>query len=530
MAIIDSKLAEETFRQAREYAQRNDTATAGVASQDWQQPPPAYEEASGSSQNAPQSRNASDGVVDANATGEVEEADQSEQSDENTPLLSRRRRQFLKKSQRARRKIKKGLLFISISLLLACIALLLFDITGLLDKDDFVSRSVWCIFEAKTDKILLHLKSWPDPPESDGVPIEDPKWSPGVRTDADLWPNKDTPLYSSTTSFSFDAFKALYLRERNNGGIRSGQVIVGSAGEESDQDWKEMNGGIFFDRVYVEVEARYSEVALLKGTRVNKMQMGHDKEGVGIYGSPPTHSSKNWYISFHVVIALPTQRQRTKPGIFKDGSSFVSELDTDVDTLRLSFEALQGYPNPKDEITFGKLNTSQMNSGLDIVYGMKAIHGVDFRLQNGQVRDIASPTNTFTIISPYIHVEVVNGHIWLNKLIAKDDIILKTTSGGINITEIAIAENIRVKHSSGITGGRYRAKNVEIISRQGGTNIDIDLGPNLYEPGIEWNLEPGSQLGNGVEALERCQRRNVQVFTDIGEIVVHYKNMILALD
>lgn len=134
MAIIDSKLAAEESRRAREYAERNDTPTA-VHSQDWQQPPPAYEEASGSSQRAPQNRNGAQGVVN-HAVGEMED---SEQSEESTPLLSRHRRQNLKKRLRVRHKIKKGLLFISISLLLACIALLLLDIVGLLDSDDIVS-------------------------------------------------------------------------------------------------------------------------------------------------------------------------------------------------------------------------------------------------------------------------------------------------------------------------------------------------------------------------------------------------------
>lgn len=342
--------------------------------------------------------------------------------------------------------------------------------------------------------------------------------------DPDLWPSRDTPLYSSKTNFSFDAFNSLFLRERDNGGIKSGLVVVASAGDVNDEDWKRMNRGTFFDQIYVEVEARYSEVALLKGTRVSKMRMDKDKEGVGIYGSTPTHSSNNWFLFFHVIIFLPMQRQRTEQGMLGDGTSFISDLDIDVDNMRLTFEALQGYPNTQDKIAFGNLKTSQMNSVLDIVYGLKATGTVAIHLQNGSVRDIASPLNTFTIVSPHIHIEVINGHIWLNKLIAKKDMTLKTTNGGINITGIAISERIQVKHSSGLTGGTYRAGDVEIISRQGGAHVDIDLGPNVIDGEVDWYLESDSQPTTNVHALARCQRRNVQVFSDIGEVNVHYRN------
>jgi hypothetical protein len=140
MAIIDSKIAEEAQRQAREYAQRNDTA----ASQDWQQPPPAYEEATVAT--ASSSSQAAQSSVCALSTEEQQQQsplsrpryrdpNESISSDESMPLLTRRQEQRLRKKLKFKSRVKKGLRYIIATLLLACIALLFLDLTGLLDPD-----------------------------------------------------------------------------------------------------------------------------------------------------------------------------------------------------------------------------------------------------------------------------------------------------------------------------------------------------------------------------------------------------------
>lgn len=159
MAIIDRKLDDDAARAAMEYAARNDTAV----NQDWQQPPPAYEELRGSTSGGshhPHSvhhgRNERDGRREGEfGSGEEGRARRGEEgrartsssqdhsvqdteveSDENTPLLSRRQRLFLHKKREARRKIKRGIRFTAASLLLACVALMLLKAAGLLEKDD----------------------------------------------------------------------------------------------------------------------------------------------------------------------------------------------------------------------------------------------------------------------------------------------------------------------------------------------------------------------------------------------------------
>lgn len=287
-----------------------------------------------------------------------------------------------------------------------------------------------------------------------------------------------------------------------------------------DEEWKTWNRGVFHDRIHVQVEARYTSVALRDAIRLNKMQMSPGKEGVGIYGAKPEHTSPHSYISYHIFVNLPSERQRTLAGLDKDGSSYISELEVNVDNMRIGIEGMQ---NPDRQgtgfITFGTLKTVQSNGGMTIVHGLRANDTIDFHLQNGPVVDLRGWSDGFTLLSPRVSINVVNGPIWLSRIIAKDDLVLKTINGGINITGIAIAKTIKVHHSTGSSGGFYRAEKLDLTTVASDTAITVDLTRDLYSGMPGWDEEEGA-AGSRLS----CQQRSVNIEADTGDAVITYTN------
>jgi hypothetical protein len=497
MAIIDSKIAEEAQRQAREYAQRNDTAGA---SQDWQVPPPAYEEASTATSSTSQPLASSTDV----AQGSEEQPSRSRQrggdaesmsSDETLPLLTRRQEMRLRKKLHRRSKLKKVLRFIIMTLCMAAIILLVLKFFGSVGDDNKL----------------------PSPVDSDGEPIESPNWSSPIKTDPDFWPDPHTPLYTSMSYFSFDAFKSHFIHEYSQGIINSGQVNIANADPVPDEDWKKYNEGVFHDRIFVRIEARYTEVALRDSIRVNKMRMNQDKEGLGIYGGKPRNSSIRPYVSFHVFVYLPSERQRTENGLATDGSSYISELDLDLDNFRIGIEGMQnGSPRGTGYITFGDVKTRQANGPLTLVQGLRANKSIDIHLQNGPIIDLKGIPQKFSMLARQISINVVNGPIWLAKVIARDEISLKTTNGGINITDIAVAKSIKVKHATGVTEGLFRANKLDVSTTASDADVRIDLTGNLFSGIPELEDEHNRGLV--------CQQREVNVEIQSGDVIVSYQN------
>lgn len=353
-----------------------------------------------------------------------------------------------------------------------------------------------------------------EPPEADGTPIEDPVWSTPVKTKPELWPSPYTPLLSSHTNFSFSAFNSFFVRARGSGSSYSGQVTIGSAIDFQDDEWRKRNGGVFLDRVFVTVEARFTEIALREGIMVAKMGMNKRKQGLGIYGSTKYQGTRETFISYHVEIYLPAGRHRSVDGLAQDNSSFISELDISLDNMRLSLEEPTDGGNQLT--TIGRLETFQLNGGMDIVNGWRANESVSLALQNGHVRDILF-SSVPSLMAPKISISVVNGPIWLSKIMAKEEIILKTINGGINVTDVAMARSIKVKHDNGITGGNYRAEELEVSSKAGNIYISVDLSKVIFKGDSPWG-----DLRNATG--DACRKRIVSVHNDAGEIKVYFTN------
>lgn len=355
------------------------------------------------------------------------------------------------------------------------------------------------------------IKDVPNPPNGDGKPVSDPIWSTPVATKPDLWPNPYVPLFSSQTNFTFSAFNEFYLRARGSGSSYSGQVTVDSSTEFKDEEWERIHDGAPLDRVFVQVEARFTEVALRDSILVKKMKMSKTREGVGIYGAPNRHGSpKTSFISFHVRVFLPIGRWRSHAGQAEDKSSFIPELDVSLDNMRISLEQMQDVSTGTTQVTLGRLHTSQLNGGFIVVSGFKANESVSISLQNGQISDILQST-IYSIMAPKIGINVVNGPIWISKLIARDEIVLKSATGGINVTDIAIAKSIKLKHDFGVTGGRYRTENLQVSSASGNIYIAVDLSRDIFNGEAPWSDE----YTNGA-----CRKRNVTIRSSIGEISV----------
>jgi hypothetical protein len=366
---------------------------------------------------------------------------------------------------------------------------------------------------------IFHLQNLPPPEESDGVPIDNPIWSPSKELDPGSWYDPHTPLYSSFTNFTFDAFKALFVHEFSNDAINSGQCNIVNADAMPEDEWRRWNRGVFHDRIHVQIEARYTNTALRDAIRVSKMQMNADKEGVGIYGGKPEHYAPHSYISFHIFVYLPSERQRTPAGIDKDGSSYISQLEVNVDNMRIGIEGMQD-PDMQGtgHITFGTLKTVQSNGGITIVHGIRANNTIDFHLQNGPVVDLRGGDDLYSLLSPRINIVVINGPIWLHRIIARDDVSLKTSNGGINITGIAIAKAIKIHHSTGFSGGVYRAQEFDVTTANSDTILTVDLTRDLYRgfPGWEDEEEESNRLS--------CQQRSVRVEVDTGDALIDYIN------
>jgi hypothetical protein len=137
--IVDRKLDEEAERQAREYAQRNDTSAL-----DWQHPPPAYEEApSGSSSSNTRPPPSHPSQVTEQAEGSQqglrvpERASDEVLDDESIPLLPGRR--VNGKRLKARIRIKKVLFMVAVLLVNALVVLLILKLTGSSGKREMVS-------------------------------------------------------------------------------------------------------------------------------------------------------------------------------------------------------------------------------------------------------------------------------------------------------------------------------------------------------------------------------------------------------
>lgn len=300
MAIINAKRIEadeEADRQARlqaeEYAHRHDTA--------WQQPPPAYEEAAqsqassagpptvandqpvaGSSSHPQQpgnegneryqrderqqARRASRSKRSARqAMPDVEGGGQDESDDESMPLLTRRQKIMLKKKLRYHDKYRRACRILGAFLLTGILTLLMVNLFG--------HTSV------SSEK--------PAPWASDGHPVESPVWSEPVETSPETWISPSIPAYSSEAWFVFPADLAK-LFVRAHGSSYTGLVIFGAADEVSEERWKEITHGHFYDRAAILVESRFTHKGLRDLVRVNKMRNDDEKhvvEGLAIYVS-----------------------------------------------------------------------------------------------------------------------------------------------------------------------------------------------------------------------------------------------------
>ncbi|UZJ57301.1 hypothetical protein CBS101457_006621 [Exobasidium rhododendri] len=528
MAIIDSKVDEDAQRQAREYAARNDTAGA----LDWQQPPPAYEEAS-SSFSSSSATAATPATVSSSSRPSQSPSNRTEvgihpqerpsrssrrtsqremlrtdsdASDESLPLLTTRQRQRIKRKLRFTKMFCRHIRSLGIILIFLLVILFVLRKFGLLKRDD----------------------KMPETPRSDGSVIGSPDWSTPTLRKPDLWPKPYVPLYSSEASFTFSAFDEFFLHATGGDSRYSGRVAIVNIAALTEEELIKRAGGDMIDEVFVKIEAQFTEISLRDSLRINKMQMNAHKKGVGIYGSSARHLPKDdSFMAINVEILVPHGRKRSSAGLAKDNSSFLPELGFILDNMRLSVEGMHNPAFSKDQfdhVTVGRMKSVQLNGGADFVSGFVANESFSISTQNGQVRDILR-TPVATIISPSIAISIVNGPIWLNKLIARDSISLKTINGGINITDVAIAKSIKVKHDDGILGGTYRTKDLELSSERGGIVVDVDLRSDLFE-GEDIFLLQQEELprsagrDNGV----RCRDVRAVIRNEVGEIFVNYRN------
>lgn len=537
MAIIDAKRLEadeEAERIARieaeEYASRNDRS--------WQQPPPAYEEAavgasasaSGSSSVVAQQANNRNyqststnesGIRDQpENTGTVQHSqpplDGEESDDESMPLLTRRQKIILKQKLRNKTRYRRFWHFL-FAFLLGATALFLFM--------NFLGKN--------TDT----KKDMPEPWWDDGKPVQEPDWSPVQDTPHDSWPLPNVPQYVSRTVFSIAANESLAFI-RAHGSTYGGVIITLPASSIGKGEWEEFHEGPKIDRIAVLVEAKFSDRNLLNKVRINRMideRGGEIREGISINsGNKPFSSDESLILNLYVFV--PDSMYRTSPqGLARDGTSWIRNLELTSDNLRI---AVEGYDGPNDEFpgvmgwTFGKLAVKARTGGIAIGMTVRANESISMHIDTGQIRDIyfREPT-LITLAAPKIDVTTANGPIWISGAVGIDHVNLKSTTGGLNISHIAVAEKVSCSSSIGVLGGRWSALHSIIAQTTADLWIEVDANKDAYRDylkssGLLEILNPEKTAKVLARLAEGSSWRPLKVdaFTKTGEIVLNYSD------
>lgn len=533
MAIIDAKRIEadeEAERNARieaeEYASRNDRA--------WQQPPPAYEESAGEpsgSSSVAQQRVTPN--YDSISTNESPIPDQSENratvqqsqprsnddesDDESMPLLTRRQKILLKQKLRNKGKRYRRFWHFLFAFLLGA----------------FVLSLVMNLFSKSADT----KKDMPEPWWEDGKPIQDPDWSPVQDTPQDSWPLPNVPLYTTRAAFSIAANESLAFL-RTHGSTYGGVVITLPATSIAKGEWKEFHERPLIDRIGVLVEAKFSHRSLLNKVRINKVidkRNGEIREGVSVNGgNQPFSSDENLTLNFYVFI--PDSIYRTSPqGLARDGTSWIRNLELSSDTLRI---AVEGYDGANDEFpgamgwTFGKLAVNARTGGITIGMTVRANESISMHIDTGQIRDIYFREPTLvTIAAPKVDVTTANGPIWISGAVGIDHLNLKSTTGGLNVSHIAIAEKVSCSSSVGVLGGRWSAYHSLSAHTTADLWIDVDANKDAFSnylksSGLLDILSPEKTAKILAISSNQSSWRplEVEAFTKTGQMIVNYRD------
>lgn len=523
MAIIDAKRLEadeEAERSARieaeEYASRNDRS--------WQQPPPAYEEAAGGS-GASGSGSAAQQLSNMTTTADPPEiaapvqhsqprSNEEESDDESMPLLTRRQKIILKQKLRNKTKFRRFKRFL-FSFLLGAFALFLF--LNLFSKTNDTKKNM------------------PEPWWEDGKPVEDPDWSPAQDTPQDSWPLPNKPQYTSRAAFSIAANESLAFI-RAHGSTYRGVIITIPASSIAKGEWEEFHQGPMIDRIGVLIEAKYTHRSLLDKVRINKMideRAGERREGVSINGGNIPFSSDESLI-FNVYVFIPDSIYRTSPqGLARDGTSWIRNLELTSDNLRV---AVEGYDGPNDEFpgamgwTFGRLAVNAGTGGITIGMTVRANESISMHIDTGQIRDIYFRTPTLiTLAAPKVDVTTANGPIWISGAVGIDHVNLKATTGGLNISHIAVAEKVSGSSSVGVLGGRWSALHSIDAHTTADLWIEVDANKDAYfnylnSSGLLEILDPEKVKKILATSSNKWRPLKVDAFTKTGEIILIYHN------
>lgn len=552
MAIINAKrieAEEEAERNSRrdveEYAARHDTA--------WQQPPPAYEEtAAGESSTSTSARpgNSNRRNDEINVTereriqeeelfrqqnrdqhrerrrerrrnqstrfreDDVERDAEEEESDaESMPLLTRRQKILLKKKLRFNSKYRRSCRFMAALLLIAIVILLFFDL--------FTNNG-----NGKGK-----IEPWP----TDGTPVEGPHWTPIVEAPRDEWISPNIQQYTCNTSFSLPANASLSF-VRAHGIAFTGLLRTGSADEITEKEWNVIHGGPGLDRIAVVVQARFTHSKLLDLVTLNRVIDDKDPkniaEGVSLnaYGIP---IRGNEFLSFTINVLLPDPTFRSKDGLARDGTSFIPGLDLFADNLRIVFE---GFAQPYRDgtipgVTFGRILANARIAGISLGMKLLANESVSMRVETGQIRDIYfTEVLPFTIAAPRVDLLTLNGPIWISGVVAIEEIKLHTISGGLNVSQIAVAKKVLCTTRDGVLGGRYSAlDSFSASTTTADVRVDVVAHRDTYKKYIHKSgllsiIDPDKADNIMKELTEKLSWRKLKVeaYTQMGTSLVNY--------
>ncbi|PWN33756.1 uncharacterized protein FA14DRAFT_161446 [Meira miltonrushii] len=532
MAIIDNKRLEadeEAERNARieaeEYASRNDRA--------WHQPPPAYEEAaggpSGSSSVAQQrstpnyqSTSTDESPIpdqpDNPATAQQSQprSNDEESDDESMPLLTRRQKIKLKQKLRGRTRYRRFWHFLFAFLLGAFVLSLVMNLLG---------------------KSADTKKDMPEPWWDDGKPVRDPEWSPVKDTPQESWPSPNIPQYTSRALFSIAANESLAF-VRAHGSSYNGVIITLPASSIDKEEWQEFDIRPMIDRIGVLVEAKFSHRSLLNKVRINTMideRDGERKEGVSVNGENK-HLSPDENLTLNFYVFLPDSTYRTAPqGLARDGTSWIRNLELMSDNTRV---AVEGYDGLNDDVpgtmgwTFGKLAVYARTGGITIGMAIRANESISMHIDTGQIRDIYFREPTLVALAaPKVDVTTANGPIWISGAVGIDHLNLKSVTGGLNISHIAVAEKVSCSSSVGVLGGRWSAYRSISAHTTADLQIDVDANKDTYfdyvkSSGLLQILNPEKTAGILAMSSNESSWRPLKVdaFTQTGRIVLDYRD------
>jgi hypothetical protein len=543
MAIIDAKRleadreAEQRARQqAEEYANRHDSA--------WQQPPPAYEEAAGSSAGASSRQTLTESVMSGSETAPTilendgvediegqssgrangERRARSERSsrqdgntdgnqsdsDESMPLLSNSQRRILKKRMRFKTKFRRILRMLGKMLVFTGLVLFVLWLFGLLG-----ARSI-------------STSPRPDPDHQDGDVIQDPDWSPPVKAPGETWPSPNTPILQSSTWFSFSTEHAVHFFHAK-GSSYSGIVRYAIADEVEEEDWKQLHNGHLKDRIAVHVVAQFTHVELRDSVRVNKMRIEEiDAEGVGIYGGQLPNTDYS-FVRFRVTVYLPAANRRSATGLGYDKTSWIPQLEAVTDNIRIAYETTLDLSEPDDYhgVSFGHVRFLNSNGGISLASTVMANHSISMKVINGYLRDIMfRRPRPFTVVAPAVNLAVINGPLMVSGVVGIDDVNLRTGSGGLNISTIATAKRVSASTVEGLLGGYYAGQDsVQIHAKSSDILVDVNVAKDIHETMV---AKSGLLKLMGPEAprlgrlANRWHHKHVDVHNDVGPIFVRY--------